>query len=860
MDEILASLSSDAAVFDSANLGFDLDPTLFDPSPPPLGAGSGSGTPAPPTPGFIDYLAAPASPGADFGGMGAAFAQQQQAQSTVQVAGQAEPKATQKAEDVRLDDVDVVDGSAFPGGSGFEAAAAAAAAVAVPSPAVADAGGMGDIFASMRAKTREASLPMVEERGEEMSGRQAVGENETMDEVDDFEVQEVPVLSPKVVDKRRVELRGPAEMIVAEAWRRGEAPGAFVVRARKGLSSEGRWGLTSAGEGALLDALMARITATEAASTRYIGYLRYALVAGLVTQRGVLEACVGAGGGAAPRVRYALARLLADILPHFVFTAPDDGLSGEAKLFLAAFAFVTGCGAESPDLVPAVSSLLTSSRLIALARAAGRRNPSSWAPIHGALSKIEARRKRERQEEDRKKGVKGEGDVGEGKTASAALQQQHSAVVELETGIGRLRHGLCFGITTFKSIAELMERPNINMPGEKSLLHALSSVGEVASLVFGVDVGKSLQAIWSTVDPVGGDLYLLTEINHQAYKGSSAGPLARYGFRDRIRACEAIVRYLAECATNPDHLQQWLQPWGGQERLRRLLRDALPQIKADLLSEFSCLMVATAIVGSVVLCLGPSLQLDDPNNGIAVADPVEKAAKETMDQEVEDWMMELSGFAVACLEEAALAEEAPQWRSLGVWILLLSSRCGCLLRASHCNHSRASKVLLAWGGSPANMPNGPASSQAASHQYHHHQAALQARSNALAASAAKTAGGPPPPALMSQAGNKGPNNNSAASGSNLEVKIQKGPDVVMGSAPSGPTAPPSGQPPSGQPPSHPGHAPAGSSTHPSHAGPSYASSSPTEAVSNFAASTALAVLDASDSRGDNSTIRCLCKS
>jgi hypothetical protein len=354
-----------------------------------------------------------------------------------------------------------------------------------------------------------------------------------------------------------------------------------------------------------------------------------------------------------------------------------------------------------------------------------------------------------------------------------------------------------------------MQRPDLVRPG-KPVIHALGSVTEVASLVFGGGVGQSLRALWASREMVGGDLTFLNVIEQKAFDGASSGPLARYGIRDRIRACEAIVRYLAECAAARKSTDPWMGAWGGNERLARMLRDALPQVRNELRSEFSCLMIATAVIGSAVLCLGAALQLDDPNNGVPVTDQAAAAERMHMYERVEDVITELSGFAVNCLEEAAVAEEAPAWRSLGVWLLLLSSRCGCMLRASRCNHARAAKVLRAWGGSSTAVHG---SSQ---HQSH---ASSHVRAGSMASSGGCGAGG---------GGGGVPH---GAQGRGYGGSTSGAPASIAGGGGGG---------------------------HHSHASPPPAGGSTTEGVSAVAANTALAVLDASDTSGDDATLRALC--
>lgn len=109
------------------------------------------------------------------------------------------------------------------------------------------------------------------------------------------------------------------------------------------------------------------------------------------------------------------------------------------------------------------------------------------------------------------------------------------------------------------------------------------------------------------------------------------------------------------------------------------------QAKPHLSSDVSSLIVACGVVGccAVVFGMGTgrNLQTDD---GVECS-------------------VGLRGFAIAYLEEVLSAEDSVEWRPFGVWLLLLASRCGNLLKGGYnpkcpgdTDHVRASKALRDW--------------------------------------------------------------------------------------------------------------------------------------------------------------------
>lgn len=611
------------------------------------------------------------------------------------------------------------------------------------------------------------------------------------------------------LDSKQVEEK--ARSLVSTAWRSSLSPFAFVASARAELSLAAgdamQWQLEPEMEAALLEALLSRISAGLAASTRLIGYLRHSLIAGLFSQRAVLRACVSAFPNMTDRVSHAISSLLAEMLPYFTFSDSPSRLDADADQYLNGLLLILKCAKSSTSLAATATSFLLCDRVITTTRTCVRRHPSKWESIQRGLSELES---------------------SEVLQSNANCQQMSgstrstSMLCSLHTGIKRLRQGLCAGAESLQSICCSMKGVEIAEVGCQINV-ALESALAVIGRVFGPDVFKAFRLLWVQHEPPGGDVQLLTFIEQRSVPSSAVDSFTRYTVKDKVRICQAIVRYLATCAAVPGSVDNWRQKWGGIHRLSRMLRDSLPQIKLSVRSEFSSLMVATAVVVSAAICLGPALQLDDSNIG-SDSECLDNLAKRMVhDDTVGSAMMELSGFAMGSLEEAAVADEPPPWRSFGVWILLLASHCGCMLRAGFCDPVRVSSILQAWGGS--------ASIASSSHPLQGYSGGLSYSSQVgrvpnvqnLSGSSANVGGSQSAKAAAGSVGapqalNAPGNSTSASSGGTQNVH--------MG-----------------------GH---GSGHHPSSSSPALASS---EGVAAFAALTTYAVIDASDTCGDDRTLR-----
>eukprot|EP00177_Eucheuma_denticulatum_P007231 GFKZ01013158.1.p1 GENE.GFKZ01013158.1~~GFKZ01013158.1.p1 ORF type:complete len:751 (+),score=90.29 GFKZ01013158.1:116-2254(+) len=529
----------------------------------------------------------------------------------------------------------------------------------------------------------------------------------------------VPEVPDTPLEAERKRQRPLADTVVAESWQANKNPADFVAIARSRLPTRGQgipssiveesssmvttrvedneeddlhgWGLPESSEGALLDALFHRLCAGNAPSSRLMDYLSYSLSMGVVSQRAVVASClkwVNATPSISVNVLNALAKLLTKIIPNYRFSFEEGDLTAEVKEFLGAFTLVVRCTATSPFLAPELVSVLSHDRVIALVRACARRVPSAWQQIDDAIA-----------------GFENTGETtGNMYEDTFPPRTAYSEAPELKKCIARLRKGLAMGIKSLESIAQSIG--NIGFPDEKAtLIMALQTAFAVTLAVFDKDIAKSLRHLWSQREAQGGDYHLLVALEKGAVASSNGqGSSPKCSFRNKVVACEAIVQFLGERACLPGASERWKSHFGGKERLKRLIRDAIPQVKNEIKSETGALLVSMVVTCCAAMCLGPALRMYDANDGVDVEDPAEVSMQVTQNEEVEETMGELVGFAVGCLEDAATAEEIPTWRSFGLWLLYLMSRAGSMLRASGCEHVRATHVLRTWASMPSGTP------------------------------------------------------------------------------------------------------------------------------------------------------------
>lgn len=558
----------------------------------------------------------------------------------------------------------------------------------------------------------------------------------------------VPDVPDTPLEAERRRQRPLATTIVTESWQAGRHPADFVAAVRTRLRSTAHgtgvsiveessapqsaetepkeengkvcWKLPEASEGAVLDALFLKLVKGSATSSRLMSYLSYSLVTGIVSQRAVVATClkwVKATLDISDRVLQSFAKLMVQIIPHYRFSFEDTDLTQEVKEFLGVFTMVLTCTANHPPLAQELVSVLRHDRVIALVRACARRVPSIWQQIDTAVDALES-----------------PGNARNDQLYQHTFAPRSAYVVasELKRLVLRLKRGLAVGITPLETIVK-----PIKVPNEKaSVPIVLQTAYEVTWAVFGSDCGTSFKLLCSQKEGEGGDfasLVALEKCTRGSSNQSSQSSASKYSFKDKVIASEAIVRFLGDRACLHGFSEKWNSHFGGKERLKRMIRDAIPQVKNEIKSETGALVVSMAVTCCAVMCLGPALRMHDANDGVDLVDPAAVSTQVAHNEEVEEIMGELVGFAVGSLEDAAIAEEVPLWRSFGLWLLLLMSRAGSLLRASGCEHVRAARVLRAWGGMPTGTP-GPhtthGSSQkhpsqgAGSGHYHQHQSSL----------------------------------------------------------------------------------------------------------------------------------------
>lgn len=557
--------------------------------------------------------------------------------------------------------------------------------------------------------------------------------------------------APPQTDSVRRRLRPAADVVVAYCWRTAASPASFARKLRSkmplcdaqtvgkgkrlreepvsapaskrlkvasgaalrsvGTTNRGRkackWTLSDDAEGAVLDALISRMCQGEAASMRLLNYLRHLILVGVVRTRCVIATCLVFTGDPSDRSMHAIARLFCELLPNYAFSSSAEELTAESCNFLDAFILVLDCTRKSPYLAKHLALLLRDNRLISLVRACGRRVKPRWTQILSLVALLEA-----------------DAANGGGSPSSIRATNALSVSPELALLFSKLRLGLGSGSTSFETIAKVANA-NVNVPTPAQGLNvAIQAAVTVIARLFGAKVGQALIGLWTNNDRRGVDLAsfemiengVQEQMRQPAYK-------PQLSLRDSVRACEATIRFLtdhAESVTPASHAQ-WTNVWGGRERLLRIVRDTVPQLRNKLLTEVGCMLVAMAVVGSAAIVLGPALRVSDEG---------------VVDEDVEKHTTDLVSFAVGCMEDAAQAEETPAWRSFGLWLLLFASRCGSMLRDARCEHVKAARVLRAWGSMPTGTP-GAHTGGGANSQHRGTGASSSSASSAAASAAAE---------------------------------------------------------------------------------------------------------------------------
>lgn len=538
---------------------------------------------------------------------------------------------------------------------------------------------------------------------------------------DGMQSQSEPSFVP-YTEHPRTRLAPLAVAVISESWHSNRHPAEFVSVVRKRLPRAGRgavleglsnrpdldpgpadqnvfqaddasgdsfWRLPPSSEEAILDALFSLLVKGETVSTRLLSYLQYSLITGLVSQRIVLSSClkwVQSTPSISTHVVESLIRLMASIIPHYRFSFTEVDLTTEIKAFLTMFLLIIKCTARWPSLSSDLAQVLNHDRLLVLIRACARRIPSYWSEMNAAVTALESPSETALRAEP-----------------SFSPRSAFSVTPELRVVIPRLRHGLRSGSRSLESIATSIGNLGVTTPID-SLPGAIQLAFAVILHVLGTDVASTLRDLWSRKEKARGDLPVLIALERAAEKPGSGddgqSAAVKYTFKDKVEACEAVVQFLADKSSVVGASDTWKKLWGGTERIKRIIRDAIPQVKKEIKSETGALVVSMSVICCAAMCLGPALQICDPNDG----EKWNESQQEVHSEIAEETTGELIAFAIESLEEAASCEHAPAWRLFGMWLLLLMSRAGGTLRASGCEHLRAVRVLRAWGGMPVGTP------------------------------------------------------------------------------------------------------------------------------------------------------------
>lgn len=454
--------------------------------------------------------------------------------------------------------------------------------------------------------------------------------------------------------RAKQKLRVLADGVVVSSWKLSRSPTAFVEAARREmLASDAAVpmdtdephvpALDPSTEDALITSLLHVVSAAMAPSSRLLNYVRYALLAGLVCSRTVLAHTIrfSAGTGVSRRVQEGFAALLLEMLPWYDVMPGTGGkaLDSEVDDLLAATRLLLEiCPADTVDV------LCGDDRVVALLRAAGRRNPSAWPSI----DKLAARA----QQSQPQANFTGLARLRLGLNSSltpladfmnaqreAALSPRMVAERRARARLGVSSSGGgdasaatakgASGATGGASVASVagsggsgVRPPSQQVPPHvarglsrgvrvvsvgSSVLHLLrETVHPAAVAIFGTDIALALNQLWSGSEPPGGDVVLLLNIEASSRK-LSASRSATAGLGARARAVESLIVHMGRVAAVPGASDEWLRSWGGLPRVARLLRDALPQAKVQLNTDTSCLIAATAVAGVVALALSSGL-------------------------------------------------------------------------------------------------------------------------------------------------------------------------------------------------------------------------------------------------------------
>uniref|UniRef100_A0A7S0ZHB0 Uncharacterized protein n=1 Tax=Timspurckia oligopyrenoides TaxID=708627 RepID=A0A7S0ZHB0_9RHOD len=466
---------------------------------------------------------------------------------------------------------------------------------------------------------------------------------------------------------------------------------------------------------ALVNSVLTRICASEAPSTRLFAYLKELLMVGIVSSfsilKGINQKYAESEDGnhetfISEAVKDAFIKLLAQMLPWYnMATCKNvDEMKLECQEFLLALLlilktfsseFMTNQSHGTPSQLKA----LMDDRIIALARASGRRCHEPWMPIQIQATHVI---------DTTSAFIQSVGRNPSPEQSGALMTAKQWQAICL-----RLRDGLAAGVAT-PFTRKVIEAKN----GQLSLTLIMEFVLKNTTPILGEGVTLALKEFWTKKESEQGDLETLRKIDAAAlglYMQSLAEQEAtahqngatpadpapaskpRHSFREQFRMCEMFVKQFGEAATiRCTSTEKWLSEWGGVSRLSRLLKDVLPVMIPELKCTYSCLMVATAVIAACAMCLGPNLVLE----GIAQSNAIDLNPND----ELYDLVTVFGSYAVDCLKDVASAEEVHPNHSFGLWLVRLGARAGGLLRLSKCNYGLIVRILRAWevlnGGKP----------------------------------------------------------------------------------------------------------------------------------------------------------------
>ncbi|KAJ8904358.1 hypothetical protein NDN08_000879 [Rhodosorus marinus] len=474
-----------------------------------------------------------------------------------------------------------------------------------------------------------------------------------------------------------------SEELVLNAWKNRELPISLVTQARKVLKAHSLkmddpdQEFDPELEEVLMSTLLASASMgaesnggakSKAVSTRLLNYIRFCIAERLISQRVAVKVLVRSPilqerSEYSAQTKRDLAALIAEILPWYdVMGKSPEAIRDECIDFLEAIKIllrriketlvISESERKVDSFIRETLQALSYPRVIALSRCAGRRVPASWSEAMSAISEFENL-----------------------PTAGSNLK---SALAKFQIGLSSR-----FENPDYSRLLGIRSRS----PGRflvDSNVFPWPNLIRVSKPVLGGPVAGGLDSLWSNGEAKIADFQTLQNLEQSAELTRLPTTLL-----EKVRMCEMLVYTLAATANTPEG-QARKQKWGGILRLRRMIRDSMPQAKAYVRAEYPSLIVACGVVGCCAIVLGGSRS---------------ELPQREKEQAVE-CILGLQGFAVENLEAVLRAEDAQDGRPFGAWLLLLASRCGNMLqianegnrypRLNGSEHVRAAKALRDW--------------------------------------------------------------------------------------------------------------------------------------------------------------------